>query len=125
MLPQGTVWAWLDAGDLDAILNRSRPPAELVGQYRGSTAVSSGAAQVAEAAVLADVGWSWLDSRRTAEVVERREELSIVEVTSTVGSWEAEVIQVGVVPQPVCGVAQPEVAKHDPVLELRALRCTS
>ena len=123
VLPQGTAWAWLDDALLDAVLDRSTPPAELVDHYRGSVAAGSPPAQVAEAAVFAEVGWSWLDTGRTVDVVGRHGDRSLVRVASDTGdAWVAIVEQVGTGPQAVCGELDPPAPKHDPVLRLVELR---
>ncbi|HEX7134983.1 MAG TPA: sucrase ferredoxin [Iamia sp.] len=118
VLPSGTAWAWLDDDLLAAIVARSRPPADLIGHYRGSTAVTHPAAQVVEARILARVGWGWLDGARAAAVVdEPAPDEWEVRVTGAGSAWRARVRQVGRVPQPVCGSDEPG-RKSDPVLEL-------
>jgi hypothetical protein len=122
VLPHGTVWAWLDDALLDAVLDRSRPPAALMGHYRGSPAMPSPAAQIVEGAVFAEVGWSWVDAGRTGTVVDRVDDRTVVRIDSTVGAWEGVVEQTGWTVQPVCGVADPPKPKRDPVLRLVSLR---
>jgi len=123
VLPQGTAWAWLDDSLLDAVLGRSCPLADLAAHYRGSVAVVGPAAQVAEAAVFAEVGWSWLDVARAVEVVERDGDRTVVHVSTDGGdAWVAIVEQVGTIPQAVCGELDPPAPKHDPVLRLVELR---
>lgn len=118
LLPEGTAWAWLDDAVLAAVLDRSREPVELVDHYRGSTGMPDPWTQVAEAAVFAEVGWSWLDEARSARVVDP----GVVLVESSTGDWEVEVEDRGSAPQPVCG--EPPVAggKADPQLFVSGLR---
>lgn len=118
LLPEGTCWGWLDDPTLAAVLDRSRPPADLLGHYRGSTAVHGAAAQVAEAAVLADVGWTWLDAARDVREVEP----GVVAVESTLGEWEVLVDDGGIAPQPVCGEPPSPGGKGDPQLRVREVR---
>ena len=122
VLPSGTTWAWLDDDLLTAIVERSRPPAELVEHYRGSTAVDDPAAQVVEARVLAEVGWSWLDGPRTVEVVGQPEAGRVwsVRATGAGRTWEATVEKVGERRQLVCGQEDPG-PKVDPQLRIVAL----
>jgi hypothetical protein len=124
LLPEGTVWGWLDDALLAAVLERSGDIGKVIPHYRGSTALAAPAAQVAERAVLATVGWSWLDTPRHAEVVERQREgerdgdRSVVRVASEVGSWRAVVDRIGSRPQPLCGVDLSAARKADDVLRL-------
>jgi hypothetical protein len=118
LLPEGTCWGWLDDDALAAVLDRSRSPAELLGHYRGSTAMRGPAAQVAEAAVLGEVGWSWLDEERDAREVEP----GVVLVESSAGTWEVLVADRGAAPQPVCGDAPGSGPKSDPQLHVTEVR---
>jgi hypothetical protein len=119
VLPSGTVWAWLDDELLAAVVNRSRPPMDLRDHYRGSTAVAHRAAQLAEAEVFCRVGWSWLDARRTAEVVGEPVPGTEWEVRVTGGcmAWRGLVREIGRLRQPACGSAEAG-PKDDPILEL-------
>jgi hypothetical protein len=122
VLPQGTAWAWLDAGLLTAVLERSRPVADLRAHYRGSTAMAAPALQLAEGAVFAEVGWSWLDETRSGTTVAAGPDRWEVRIESTAGDWEAVVERLGTVPQPVCGGPPPPGGKTDDVLRLVELR---
>ena len=121
LLPEGTVWGWLDGPALAGILDRSVPVASLIDRYRGSSAVDEPAAQAAEAAVFAEVGWAWLEAARSTEVVESGDHGWLVRVDSTAGSWTAEVVSHGSLPQPSCGSDEPS-SKTDPQLEVVTLR---
>ena len=70
VLPDATMWAFLDEDALRRIVQRSGPLEDLLLRYRGSAAIGSAAAQAAERVAFAEVGWSWLDHRRRA--VDRR-----------------------------------------------------
>ena len=59
-LPDGRMWAFLDAEVLVGIVSRTIPPAEAREFYRGNVALDPWA-QVVEAAVLADSGWACVD----------------------------------------------------------------
>jgi hypothetical protein len=118
VLPEGTVWAWLDDALLDVVLARSGDVATVLPHYRGSTALPSPTLQVAEAAVFARVGWPWLDASRSVAVVDTADAGAEVRVESDLGNWRAVVRQVGTRPQPACGVPPGEGGKLDAVWRL-------
>ena len=118
LLPEGTVWGWLDDAVLSAVLERSGDIGKVIPHYRGSTALAAPPAQVAERAVMAAVGWSWLDTPRSASVAEQDGDRTVVAVESEVGSWRAVVERVGTRPQPLCGVDLTAAKKTDDVWRL-------
>ena len=59
-LPDGRMWAFLDAEAIAGIVHRTMPPAEAREFYRGNVALDPWA-QVVEAEVLADSGWATVD----------------------------------------------------------------
>ena len=65
LLPEGTSWAFLDYKALAQIVHRCGPVSEQLRRYRGCTGLDRPAAQALERAVLAQVGWSLLDWKRT------------------------------------------------------------
>jgi len=113
LLPEGTVWAWLDDAVLAAVLDRAGDVGKVLPHYRGSTAMPSPALQVAERAVFEAVGWSWLDTPRSGEVVGHDGKRTVVRIDSPVGSWQAVVERVGRRPQPLCGVDLSGAKKTD------------
>lgn len=127
VLPEGTAWAWLDDAVLDAVLDRSRPPSELLPYYRGSAGIGAPVVQAAEAAVFGAVGWSWLDEERTGRVVEDDGHHRVVRIESTAGAWQATVVREATVAQPVCGDASPGPKRDDVlrVVDLRRLDASS
>lgn len=118
-LPSGTTWAWLDDEALAAVVERSRPVADLIGHYRGSAAVAHPAAQALEAQAFAEVGWAWLDGPREAVVHAEVEPGRAweVEVAGADRSWRAVVAEVGRRPQLACGTPA-ETGKSDPVWQV-------
>jgi len=120
LLPEGTMWAWLDESSLAAVLDRSAPVPDVIGHYRGSVAMPRPEVQAAEAAVFADVGWAWLEAARAGEVIDAGDDRWVVRIDSSVGSWRAEVVNHGDVAQPTCSSDEPS-SKHDPQLDVVAL----
>jgi hypothetical protein len=120
LLPEGTVWAWLDGPALATILDRTAPVASVIDRYRGSSGMAGPAVQAAEAAVFAEVGWMWLDATRAGEIVEAGDDRWSVRIDSSIGTWSAEVVSHGEIAQPTCGSDEPST-KTDPQLEVVSL----
>lgn len=116
LLPSGTVWGHLDDEVLDSIVNRTVPFVEVIRHFRGSAVMASRAAQVAEAAVAARVGWSLFDGPRQVAVLAEpgpdrpgRFEIHLAE-----RSWSVTVEHNGVTQQPVCMSPLDQATKTDP-----------
>jgi len=109
ILPEGTVWAYLDAASLRRVVRREgAPPVEL---YRGCTGLPSPAAQAVERVALAAVGWPLLDQpRRAVALGAGRVRLE----TRAGDAWEATVIEGRRMPVPVCGEPAETAPKSDP-----------
>lgn len=116
LLPAGTVWGHLDDGVLDSIVNRTVPFAEVISHFRGSTVMPSCAAQVAEAAVAARVGWGLFDAPRQAVVLAEPEpdRPGRFEIHFAERSWAVTVEHNGVTHQPVCMTPLDQATKTDP-----------
>ena len=92
-LPDGRMWAYLDAGALVGILDRSTPAAEAARSCRGWWGARGARSQVAETAVLAEVGWD-LDSVARSTTVDGPEDgdaATTVTVDSGLGRWTVAV----------------------------------
>lgn len=122
LFPEGTVWAWLDDAVLASILERSGDLATVLPHYRGSTALDEPAVQVAERAVFAEVGWSYLDTARRGAVVEADDTRSVVRIETSLGAWIGVVELLGRAPQPICGEDISAAKKSDPVFRLSEFR---
>lgn len=97
LLPTGTAWAWLEPRTLEGILSQALPAERAADLYRGCMGIDGAEAQVVDAALLRRVGWSWLDTPRTATVTEQadgcrevlvehvRDDGSIGRIRATVG----------------------------------------
>ncbi len=79
-LPDGRMWAGIEASDLSSILDRTADAAKLAPRCRGWWGAAAGPAQVGERAVFAEVGWP-LDAMA-------RE----VNLRPTADAWEVEVV---------------------------------
>jgi hypothetical protein len=104
ILPEGTMWAYLDASLLTGIINRSIPVSQVVAHYRGCTGLSIPAAQVADGAALERFGWSWLDEPRTVTVRSEKGNAVEVDLESALGLCQAVIRAARSVPIPDCGV---------------------
>jgi hypothetical protein len=127
VLPEGTVWGFLDAGRLARIVHREGPLDDLLPCYRGCAGLGSPALQALERAVLAEVGWELFDCDRTGvELGDGRFRLDVTRPDgSTVGSWEAEVVTTRVLPVPDCGQPLDAAKKTEPELAVRELRAVA
>lgn len=110
LLPEGSVWGYLDAAALRHIVRREGAPEDLLARYRGCSGLPSPAVQAVERSVLATLGWPLLDCGRTGE------ELGSGRVRLTVAApgertvWEATVSAGRTLPVPECG-SPPELAE--------------
>lgn len=64
-LPDGRMWANIEAGDIAAILDRTADATAVASRCRGWWGGATGPAQVGERAVFAEVGWPLEDMTRT------------------------------------------------------------
>ncbi len=116
LLPSGTAWGHLDDDVLGAIVDRSVPFVEVIAHFRGSMVAPSRAAQVAEAAVAARVGWSLFDAPRQVAVLAEPEpgRSGRFEIHFAGRSWAVTVEHNGVTQQPVCMGTLDQATKTDP-----------
>lgn len=73
-MPTGHYWAYMEAEQAEAIVNRSCPPQQLRGHYRGWAGVAHGFAQAAERELWLREGWAWFDFEKSATVLAQDEE---------------------------------------------------
>ncbi len=118
ILPEGTAWAWLDDDLLASIVDRTVDPAQLRAHYRGSAGIDHPAAQLIEGEAFFDVGWSWLDRPRSAQVRPDGDDRWRASVTDGTTTWSGTVVRTGRLPQPVCGEPIDAAKKFDDVLEI-------
>ena len=78
-LPDGRMWAGIEAGELASIIDRNGDAAALADRCRGWWGAPTGPAQVAERAVFAQVGWPLEDMARE------------ISLARTAAGWTVEV----------------------------------
>jgi hypothetical protein len=101
-LPDGRMWAFLDAETVSGVLDRSLPSQQAASMCRGWWGAPTGPAQVAERAVFAEMGWELNDRARTV-VVQEAEGAHRVTVTVEGGSvFEVDVAVGREVPTIAC-----------------------
>lgn len=131
--PDGYGWAHLDAATARGVVDRTAPIDAVIGHCRGSSLFAAGPAQVADRAVLGELGWAWADATRRVDVVGEQVPAepggAAVEVSvdgrMPDGSEVAYVVTVDVeqlAPTPNCGVAAGEGTATAPVWRVLELR---
>jgi hypothetical protein len=104
VLPAGTSWGYLDHDALRRITAREGPLDDLLPRYRGCAALGSPAAQAAERAAFAEVGWGWLDhGRRAVPAADGAVRIDAIAPDGTERSWEVVVETGRRLPVPDCG----------------------
>lgn len=116
-LPDGRMWAHLDAGALVEIVERTMPAPEAREFYRGNVALD-GWAQTVEGSVLAERGWEAVDFEGvtgTSEVDGDRATVTLEWTTATTTDERTATVEI-VQRYPVlqCGLAPPEAKKTAP-----------
>jgi hypothetical protein len=101
-LPDGRMWGGLDAGFVRRALAGDGDPGAMARQCRGWWGAEQGAAQVAERAVFAEVGWSFNHHERDVVVTERADGWTTCTVRSPEGRWDVEVVEGREVPTIAC-----------------------
>lgn len=110
--PDGGTWAGLDEAFTLGLVDRTIPAVDAAAHARGSAGVDDAPSQVADAAGLAHVGWSWLDDARTFTVVdEAKDGVVTVLVEARDRRFRAVVAPGRTVPVPPCGKPLDEATK--------------
>jgi hypothetical protein len=114
VLPEGTMWAHLDARVLVGIATRTLDVNEALGHYRGCTGLAEPEVQAADRAALALHGWAWLDRPREGHVVRRAGDRVDVRLTGGPATYTATVEIGRRLPSPDCGSPADEATKYQP-----------
>lgn len=115
ILPEGTLWAYLDAELLAGIIQRTATPGDVLPHYRGCSGLDGPEAQAADREALGQEGWSWLDTPRRASVVGRDDKGSVVVRLAAAGvKYEAVVEVCRRVPVFDCGKGVDESKRLQP-----------
>jgi len=123
VLPQGTMWAFLDGDAMARILAQRGPLDDLLPRYRGSSGVASPGGQALERAAFAEVGWAWLDhGRREVAAGDGRVRVEGRAPDGTVVAWEAEVGEGRLLPVPACGRPVEDAPKFEAEVVLAGVR---
>jgi hypothetical protein len=123
LLPEGTMWAYLDLDRLVGISDRTLDLDEAARLYRGCTGLDGPEVQAAEREALRAMGWSWLDHRRRGEVLASTDGQTRVRLDAEAPdgrrlAFEATVEVVRLVPVPDCGKPPEEAPKSAPELRV-------
>jgi hypothetical protein len=104
VLPEGTLWAYLDAELLTGIVHRTAPVDDVLPHYRGCAGLAGPEVQAADREGLRRQGWSWLDTPRAGEVIARDDQGRVhVQVTGAGVTYQAVVVVARMVPVADCG----------------------
>ncbi len=104
-LPDGRMWAGIDAPTLRSILELTGDPARLASTCRGWWGAPGGPGQVAEIAVLAELGWDLDALPRSVSTTATSASSWTVEVDVARQRWTADVVVARVVPTISCRAA--------------------
>jgi hypothetical protein len=101
--PDGNYWAHLDADRLRGVVDRTLPAETAAGHLRGCASFTPNV-QVADRAVLARLGWGWLDCARFGEQRSpRRVQLCFEAPDGERGGFDVWVDEARQMPVPDCG----------------------
>ena len=125
LLPEGTMWGYLDARSLTSILDRTCSAIEAAQRYRGCTLLRDRRVQVADRAVFARAGWRWLDSPRSGSVLAFTDDEALVEVHSESDRYIVRLAtRARLVPNPHCGSSRQETAPLEAEIGVLEVTCS-
>lgn len=105
VLPEGTLWGYLDPDALRRVAARQGPLADLLPRFRGSSGVGAPQAQALERSVLAEVGWDLFSMTRLAEELGTGRWRLTLSGPSGRSVWEGWVSPGRTLPVPDCGTS--------------------
>lgn len=104
ILPEGTLWAFMDAPSVEAVLARDGNTRSLAPCYRGCTGLATPEAQVLERVALMDSGWQVFDSCRSSIVEgDGSHVLECSWANGDTAQWRGHIQSHQVGPLPPCG----------------------
>ncbi len=121
-LPDGRMWADADLDLLRTVLWRTGHPSEIAERCRGWWGADPGPAQVAESAVLADVGWGFETIDRTVELESADGDRIRVTIRAGDMAWTVDVGPAREVPTIACRESGGLPAKTHREYEVIAIR---
>lgn len=122
LMPEGTLWAYLDTDVLARIVGRSGEVGDVLRHYRGYLRLPSPELQALEREVLGVVGWELFDAERWGERLDDgRFALHVRPPGEAPITWVASVDAGRTLPVPVCGAPIGEAVKQQTELVVGAL----
>lgn len=113
VLPEGTLWGYLDSDALRRVAHRKGPLDDLLPRFRGSSGLGVPAVQALERSVLAEIGWTLFSTCREAESLGTGMWRLSVSGLSERSVWEGRVLPGRSLPVPRCGAAIETVGKFE------------
>ena len=107
-MPEGRNWVRMGVDDLDALLFRTRPPAELRPLHRGWIGLDTPQEQTVEQEALMREGWEWTGRTRSGTVIEEGSDGGPAKVRiefgegDSAGAYDATVVQLEDAPRVEC-----------------------
>lgn len=111
VLPEGTMWAFLDRDLVPRIARREGPLDQTLARYRGCSGLGSPELQAVERAAFAAIGWEWFEWRRWGEQHDGQVRLVGEAPDGRRATWTATV-SIRERPVPVCGEPLSAAVKH-------------
>jgi hypothetical protein len=103
ILPEGTAWAFVEGDILGRLVRREGQMDDVIGHYRGCSALGSPSLQALEREALRVLGWSLFDAARFGQLNDGKTTLIVRTVEGKEHSWEALVSPIHRVALPRCG----------------------
>jgi hypothetical protein len=121
LLPEGTVWGFLDEDALRRIVTRTGPLDDLLPRYRGCAGLAGPAVQAAERVAFSETGWTWLDHRRRGvDLGDGRVRIEAVAPDGAELQWDVEVEAGRLLPVPECGRPVDDAPKSEAEVVVRS-----
>ena len=119
VLPEGTAWAFLEEDVLKTVVRRDGSIGDIVGNYRGCSALATSSLQVLEREALRSLGWSLFDAERSGEDgKDGRSHLIVRTASGDHHTWEGSIRSVHRITLPTCGQAPSEADESEMEYEI-------